>query len=227
MRAVGLTLVALSLVGTTTEAAGLYYIEPWTATPDIENVTDKRAVADNIIKRVHIFCGDRLTDNRSEAAGTVHLRITYLKKVGGGARFLLGPFRGNSHVKIEMSVVDQEGQEIRRDLHRKGDGILGSLTFGVSDNKMLSRVARDVCAGLPDRVESPARNVQGISSAQTGEGIMDDQIVIDFRNAHEELKAAKASGDTSRIEQAEQRMTEVRARIQEQQKPVETYKDSK
>lgn len=176
MRAAALALMGLSLVGMTAEAGELYYIEPWTATPDIENVTDNRAVADNIIRRVHIFCGDRLTDHRSEAIGTVHLRITYLKKVGGGARFLLGPFRGNSHVKIEMSVVDREGREVRRDLHRRGDGMLGSITFGVSDNKMLSHVAQDVCAGLPSRAALSAQ----ISSQGSGDIVVDDELVEDF-----------------------------------------------
>jgi hypothetical protein len=216
MKIAALALIALSLAGATADAAALYYLEPWTATRDVTEEADRRAVADNIIKRVRIFCGDRFTDDKMAAVGTVNLHITYLKKVSGGARFLLGPFRGNSHIKMEMSVIDQAGHEVRSDLHRRGDGMLGSITFGVSDNKMLSRVARDVCSGLPADVQSTGPNVQPATTAHVREDVTDDQIVSDFRDAHEELKAAKASGDAARIDQAEKRMAEVRERIQNQ-----------
>lgn len=126
-----------------------YFLEPMTAEPYIESSGSKSAIADNVIGRVRKVCGQKLTDSEADAGGRVRLHIVELKKVSGGSRFLIGPFRGNSYITIRLTVLDAMGKETKSKLlNRRGNWFLGSVTVGATDNKMLTNIAEDVCYHL-------------------------------------------------------------------------------
>ncbi|NJO13302.1 MAG: hypothetical protein HC872_07395 [Gammaproteobacteria bacterium] len=98
------------------------------------------------------LAGDVNRKSREEEAesGRVRLHMVELKKVSGGSRFWAGPFRGNSNITIDVTVLNAEGRELRRQkVNRRGNWFLGSVTVGATDNKMLTNIARDVCSLIP------------------------------------------------------------------------------
>ena len=137
-----LLLVSVLWCGLTLADEPRYYLEPITATAQVEHSDSKSSVAYNVVERVHKVCGTKLTDSETSATARLHLHVLRLKKVGGGSRFLVGVFRGNSVITINERVTDLSGKELsNRTLERKGNWFLGSVTVGGTDNMMLTNMS--------------------------------------------------------------------------------------
>jgi hypothetical protein len=135
-----------------------FFLEPMTAEPGIEGDDSKASVAYNVMERVRRVCGDKFVEAEQEASQRVHIHILQLKKVSGGSRFWVGPFRGNSTITLTLTVSDREGKKLlTRTFNRRGNWFLGSVTVGATDNRMLTTIAEDVCGQLvPQSGAEPA-----------------------------------------------------------------------
>jgi len=156
-----IVLLLLCLIAPSLSWGTPYFLEQITASPEVASAAEKIAVAQSVVGRVRTLCGDSLTASEQDATERVRLHFLRLKKVGGASRFLIGPFRGNSIVTIDVIVLDKAGKEVRRQaVSRRGNWFLGSVTVGGTDNRMLTNVASDVCVALRGTISTPAYTMQ-------------------------------------------------------------------
>lgn len=124
-----------------------YFMRPITAVPAVENSPDKQIVVQGILERIQKICGAKFVASEVDSTAAVQIHVTYLKKVSGGARVLLGPFRGNSRIMLDLTVLDRSGAvKLRKQLRRSGSWIAGTVSFGGTDTHMLSVISQDICS---------------------------------------------------------------------------------
>lgn len=71
--------------------------------------------------------------------------IVDMKFVGGGKRFLFGPFAGGSYVTLRVRIT--EGDRVTEEtFYETGSAFSGAVTVGGTDNLMLARIANRAVA---------------------------------------------------------------------------------
>jgi hypothetical protein len=69
--------------------------------------------------------------------------VTEIKFISGGARFFAGAMAGSSAVILKVKYSEKETGKVihEAELYAKADARMGGLSIGVTDNKMLLRIA--------------------------------------------------------------------------------------